>query len=137
MSASQINNADDSAACSRDKCGCDAVNVGKTERILSIAAGAALAVAGLRRFDSPFGWLLAAIGGGTLYRGLSGHCYTYQWLGISTADEENAALQAHVSELLDEAGAESFPASDPPAVSAPRAERPVDQAIRAIRDESQ
>jgi hypothetical protein len=129
MTASQSRQSETAPACSRDTCGCNFVNVSKAERIASIAAGAGLSLAGLRRFDSPFGWLLAAIGGATMYRGISGHCYTYQWLGMSTADEENTALKVHVSELLDEAGAESFPASDPPAVSPPRAEPPVEPRI--------
>ena len=63
---------------------CPEVNVGETERTLSIMAGAGLLVAGILR-----GRLLgaaAALAGGCLaYRGLTGHCSVYESLGISTA----------------------------------------------------
>ena len=59
-------------------------NVGRTERLVSAGAGAALAVAGLSRG----GWrglLLSALGGSLVYRGVTGRCQAYQALGINTA----------------------------------------------------
>jgi uncharacterized membrane protein len=58
-------------------------NVGEFERYASAAAGAALAVSGLARGKFG-GWILAALGGSLLYRGVSGHCTMYQQLGIDT-----------------------------------------------------
>ncbi len=66
------------------ECGCAQQNVGDSERILSVAAGAALAALGLAR-GRLSGIALAAMGGGLVWRGYTGHCYTYEALGISTA----------------------------------------------------
>ena len=65
--------------------GGDGTNVGQGERIASVAAGALLATLGLSRRTAP-GWLIAAIGGGLVYRGLSGHCPAYGAMGVNTAD---------------------------------------------------
>jgi len=65
------------------------VNVGKTERQVSLAAGAVAAVVGVARRDVP-GLLLAALGAGLLYRGASGHCRVYERLGIDSRDEHAA-----------------------------------------------
>ena len=48
------------------------VNVGEIERYASAIAGGALLIYGLTR-RSPIGFALAALGGGLLHRGLSGH----------------------------------------------------------------
>lgn len=59
------------------------VNVHETERVLSVAAGAALCVWALDR--PPLSALAGfALGGGLLYRGATGHCGMYQAMGIST-----------------------------------------------------
>jgi len=58
-------------------------NVGKTERKLSLAAGALLAGLGLTRGSLP-GLLLAAAGGLIAYRGLTGYCGLYDKLDINT-----------------------------------------------------
>lgn len=63
---------------------CDpAVNVGGSERWASGVAGGLLALYGLSR-GSLFGLGLAAVGGGLLYRGVTGHCYGYGVLGVNT-----------------------------------------------------
>lgn len=49
------------------------INVGTTERILSVAGGSLLAAIGLRRF-SPAGILMALSGGALLFRGTTGYC---------------------------------------------------------------
>ena len=65
------------------------VNVGSTERMISTGAGAILAVAGLSRGTLP-GLLLAALGGGLMYRGIGGRCPTYSLLNVNTADQSAA-----------------------------------------------
>src|SRR5581483_5839424 len=62
------------------------INVGGNERLLSALGGSLLAYYGLRRF-SIAGLATAAVGGGLLYRGVSGHCPAYDTLGKSTAGE--------------------------------------------------
>jgi len=62
------------------------VNVDSCERVCSALAGGALLLHGL--MSRSFGGLVTGlIGGGLLYRGLSGHCAAYQALGISTAGD--------------------------------------------------
>jgi uncharacterized membrane protein len=65
------------------------INVGETERLISMLAGAGLAAYGLTRF-SMRGLLLAAVGGALAYRGVSGHCALYEALGVDTATPEQA-----------------------------------------------
>jgi uncharacterized membrane protein len=60
------------------------VNVQNAERIGSVLLGGALATFGITRGSLP-GWLAAAIGGGLVYRGVTGHCMVYEQLGINTA----------------------------------------------------
>jgi uncharacterized membrane protein len=67
-------------------------NVGDVERVISVAGGALLAMSGLsgltalpgasRKIPSA---LLAVLGGGLIYRGVTGHCDMYAKLGIDTA----------------------------------------------------
>jgi uncharacterized membrane protein len=60
-------------------------NVGRTERLASLVGGAGLVVYGLSRPEkNGFGW--AALGGGLLLRGATGHCYVYQTLGMNKAE---------------------------------------------------
>jgi uncharacterized membrane protein len=60
------------------------VNVHQVERLGSVLLGGGLAIFGARR-GSLAGWLLAAAGGGLVYRGVTGHCVAYSRLGINTA----------------------------------------------------
>lgn len=60
-------------------------NVDDMERGLSIVAGTALALFGLKRF-SLTRLAIAALGGNLINRGLTGHCTLYERLGVSTAD---------------------------------------------------
>lgn len=69
------------------------INVGPTERVVSTVAGGLIAVAGLSRGSLP-GLLLAAVGGGLAYRGVSGHCPAYESLGINTSESDSAAAAA-------------------------------------------
>jgi uncharacterized membrane protein len=63
------------------------VNVGGGERTISVAAGSILALLGLGRGGMP-GLLIAAVGGGLIYRGASGHCPLYKALDMDTARDE-------------------------------------------------
>jgi uncharacterized membrane protein len=59
-------------------------NVGDGERVMSVIAGTALALFGLRRFSlTRLGF--AATGASLVYRGLTGHCSLYARAGVSTA----------------------------------------------------
>ena len=105
---------------------CTQQNVGEAERWASIVGGAALVVGGLLRGNSR-GALAALVGGGLLYRGVSGHCLMYELLGISTAAgpatqavermQHSVAVEAQVAvegDSVAQASFDSFPASDPP-----------------------
>jgi uncharacterized membrane protein len=61
------------------------VNVGDTERWLSMIGGGALAAFGLSR-GGLGGLALAGAGGLLAYRGFTGHCSLYGSLGINTAE---------------------------------------------------
>ena len=66
------------------------VNVGMAERVVSVAAGAALAAFGL--FHAQRGRLpLAAAGVVLAARGTTGHCSLYSRLGVSTAESDAGA----------------------------------------------
>jgi len=65
-----------------------APNVGDMERAVSVAAGSILALLGVSRRSVP-GLLVAAVGGAMIHRGVTGHCYGYQALGIDTAHEQD------------------------------------------------
>jgi len=71
------------------------LNVGETERWLSIAGGGLLTLVGLSR-RSLAGLAAAGVGAGLIYRGLSGHCQVFNALGISTAEKHgpNARVYA-------------------------------------------
>lgn len=60
------------------------VNVGREERVGSLAGGAVLMLAALSRRDQ-VGGLLGVFGALLLYRGLTGHSFLYQLLGQNTA----------------------------------------------------
>jgi uncharacterized membrane protein len=63
------------------------VNVGNTERWLSMAGGAALTLYALRR-RTPAALALAAGGAALIGRGATGHSPVYQRLGVDTADPD-------------------------------------------------
>jgi uncharacterized membrane protein len=61
-----------------------AINVGDTERWISLLGGGALAILGLSR-GSLLGLGLAGLGCALAYRAVSGHCSLYQALDINTS----------------------------------------------------
>ncbi len=62
-------------------------NVSEGERWVSLGSGSVMALFGLSRGNLG-GFLLAALGGGLIYRGVSGNCTLYRALGINTARPE-------------------------------------------------
>jgi uncharacterized membrane protein len=59
-------------------------NVNSAERIASTVAGGALVTYGLKQ-GGLSGTVMTVLGGALLFRGTTGHCHTYDALGINTA----------------------------------------------------
>ena len=96
-------------------------NVGSRERWLSGIFGSLMTLTGLAR-KSVGGLLVALSGSYLLYRGLTGHCFLYDLLGINStmpADLRSAKEPPPPSvkqgDEVTESSWESFPTSDPPA----------------------
>lgn len=68
-------------------------NISDTERWASMAGGVGLAAYGIRKGRVP-GWALAGLGALLFRRGMSGHCHTYQMLGLNTAGTGSDTRQA-------------------------------------------
>ncbi len=60
------------------------LNVGDEERGVSIAAGTIVSVIGLASRGVP-GIICLAVGGALVYRGMTGNCSVYRYLGLDTA----------------------------------------------------
>ncbi len=110
------------------------INVGHTERLVSLVGGGLLAVLGLRR-PTVAGAAMALAGGALVARGLTGYCpakaMVEDWNGHhdtagTPAEDVERGIHpysrhpgdiygdAGEKEKVDEASMESFPASDPP-----------------------
>lgn len=87
-------------------------NVGTGERIASSVAGLGLVIAGFTRHRIA-GFALVAAGVALLQRGVRGQCALYSALGIDNS--EQAKLGRKPLDKVDQASADSFPASDAPA----------------------
>jgi Protein of unknown function (DUF2892) len=59
-------------------------NISETERWVSVAAGAVMTAYGASRRRAG-GWALAGLGALLVRRGITGHCHTYDILGMNTA----------------------------------------------------
>jgi len=66
------------------------VNVGSSERLISLLGGGVLAAYGLTR-GTTSGLVLGLAGAALAYRGYTGHCQMYQALGMSSAEHGNEA----------------------------------------------
>ncbi len=84
----QNRSVDDSRSSQAGPCGLE-LNVATNERIISLCAGTAIALMGLKR-RSTFGSLLVAAGGMMIYRGATGHCPVYSSMDTNTADDDSS-----------------------------------------------
>lgn len=91
---------------SSDESSSNGINVGGVERFACAITGGALAAYGLRR-RSAGGLILTLAGAALLHRGGTGHCNTYQALGINTshasdhsAGEHEVAHEVHVEKSI-------------------------------------
>jgi len=75
-----------------------AINVGGIERLACAITGGALTMCGLRR-RSIGGLILTVAGAALLHRGGTGHCNTYQALGITTANGSDTNARQHETEV--------------------------------------
>jgi uncharacterized membrane protein len=66
------------------------INVGNRERLISIVAGIPVTIFGLTRGLG--GLIPTALGGLLIYRGVSGHSFLYQLLGVNTLGKSPAAF---------------------------------------------
>jgi uncharacterized membrane protein len=87
------NNQSDKSSSSNEANG-SGINVGGIERLACAITGGALAAYGLRR-RSASGLILTLAGAALLHRGGTGHCNTYQALGITTANDSDQNASEH------------------------------------------
>jgi uncharacterized membrane protein len=80
------------------------VNLGRTEGVISLLAGAALLLRALRRHPGALG--LLAAGGALVYRGVTRHCGMYERLGIDRAERRTARIRQRVT--VDRAAADLY-----------------------------
>lgn len=74
-------------------------NVGRRERLASLVGGGAMALYGLSRGSLP-GLVAAAVGGGLIYRGATGHSPAYEAMGIDTAKGEESLAEIRITEVM-------------------------------------
>jgi uncharacterized membrane protein len=82
----------------------DGRNIGDAERWGSMAAGLGLVAYGLSRRRTS-GWIVAGFGALLFQRGVSGHCQTYELLGINTAgtgEDTRRALGGSAGVIVEE-----------------------------------
>jgi len=110
---------------SKSSCG-SAVNVGEGERFISVAAGTLLTSWALKHLTSINGLVALAAGGALVHRGVTGHCAMYAALESQEAQSGQSGKASRQSappefgrrpDPVEEAGRQSFPASDSPAWS--------------------
>ena len=79
-------------------------NISEAERWASMAGGIGLAAYGISQRKIS-GWMLAGVGAMLFRRGLSGHCHTYEMLGLNSAgngEDTRRALSGSAGVLVDE-----------------------------------
>jgi len=95
------------------------VNVGRNERLVSLAGGAGLALLGARQ-RGVGGALMGLAGAWLVARGASGHCFVYDAAGVDTADaapsrgrlaaEEEPGVSVNASITVNRAADEAYAA---------------------------
>jgi uncharacterized membrane protein len=89
-------------------------NISEAERWASMAAGIGMAAYGVSR-RRPSGWIVAGLGAMLFRRGLSGHCHTYEMLGVNTAgtgEDTRRALGGSAGAHVDESVTINKPISE-------------------------
>jgi uncharacterized membrane protein len=89
-------------------------NISETERWVSMAAGAGLVAYGLSRRRGS-GLVLAGLGAWLARRGMTGHCETYQMLGLNTAgtgEDTRGALGGPAGVIVEESVVINRPISE-------------------------
>jgi uncharacterized membrane protein len=84
------------------------INVDPAERIVSVLAGTALAMYGLRHLGSLGGVALTITGGLLLSRGITGYCMVNNALGRNTANRKTSAMEAKGRFLINKPRAEVY-----------------------------
>lgn len=101
------------------------INVNLDERFMSAIMGGFLAGSALRSGGPLRGAVLGALATGLMTRALTGHCAMYGWIGKTSLRSKYKSMnrdhQSH--DEVEEAGEESFPASDPPSFTAASREK--------------
>ncbi|MBK6264363.1 DUF2892 domain-containing protein [Marivirga sp. S37H4] len=67
------------------------INVGNTERVISLAGGTLLTWYGLRKISIPR-LVLTLVGANLVYRGVTAYCPVNEYLGRNTADKEGVSI---------------------------------------------
>ena len=83
-------------------------NVAELERYGSLLGGAALSFYALRRLTHADGWAALVLGGGLLYRGLSGHCGLYNALGVNTSQRHSEGVKVEKSVMINRPAADLY-----------------------------
>ena len=83
-------------------------NVAELERYGSILGGAALTYYALRRLSHADGWAALVLGGGLLYRGLSGHCGVYNAIGVNTSQRHAEGVKVEKSVMINRPAADLY-----------------------------
>ena len=89
-------------------------NISDAERWISMAAGVGLAAYGVSRRRGS-GWALAGLGALLFRRGYSGHCHTYELLGMNTAgtgQDTRRALGGSAGVIVEESVTINRPAAE-------------------------
>ena len=68
------------------------INIGETERLISITVGIPVSIFGLTRRGLN-GLVPALLGGNLIFRGVTGHSFLYQQLGVSTVEHSPAIAE--------------------------------------------